>query len=127
MARAARDPAIRAAKLGKLLLRHIGRVVHVHCKDVRREVLDRALESDMSFMDAVLQGIFTVPGDGCIDFPSLLRDLQAHDYAGWLVVEAEQDPRKAHPLTYASMGYRNLHAMALAAGFQVVDSPKDGG
>jgi inosose dehydratase len=102
-----------------LLLRHIGRVVHVHCKDVRREVLDRALESDMSFMDAVLQGIFTVPGDGCIDFPSLLRDLQAHDYAGWLVVEAEQDPRIAHPLTYATMGYDNLLAMARTAGFAV--------
>jgi inosose dehydratase len=73
----------------------------------------------MSFMDAVLQGIFTVPGDGCIDFPSLLRDLHAHDYAGWLVVEAEQDPRIAHPLTYARMGYDNLLAMARAAGLEV--------
>ncbi len=102
-----------------LLRRHIGRAVHVHCKDVRREVLDRAVASDMSFMDAVLQGIFTVPGDGCIDFSSLLRDLRAHDYAGWLVVEAEQDPRVAHPLTYARMGYDNLLAMARAAGFTV--------
>jgi inosose dehydratase len=102
-----------------LLRRHIGRIVHVHCKDVRRAVLDRALEFDMSFMDAVLQGIFTVPGDGCIDFPSLLRDLQAHDYAGWLVVEAEQDPRIAHPLTYARMGYDNLLVMVLAAGLAV--------
>jgi inosose dehydratase len=101
---------------------HIGRVVHVHCKDVRSEVMDRALESDMSFMDAVLQGIFTVPGDGCIGFPSLLRDLQAHDYVGWLVVEGEQDPRIAHPLTYARMGYDNLLAMARAAGFAVANA-----
>lgn len=102
-----------------LLSRHIARVVHVHCKDVRRDVLDRALSKDMTFMDAVLEGIFTVPGDGCIAFPPLLRTLRDADYAGWLVVEAEQDPRKAHPLTYARLGYGNLHAMAVRAGFEI--------
>ena len=102
-----------------LLARHIGRVVHVHCKDVRRPMLERARAEDMSFKDAFLQGIFTVPGDGCIDYPPLLRALRDHGYAGWLVVEAEQDPAKAHPLTYARMGCRNLDAMARAAGFEV--------
>jgi inosose dehydratase len=100
-----------------VLERHLARVVHVHCKDVRRAVLARALAEDMSFMGAVVEGVFTVPGDGCIDFSPLLRRLRAAGYAGWLVVEAEQDPRKAHPLTYASLGYRNLRAMAIAAGF----------
>jgi len=109
-----------------LLARHIARVVHVHCKDVRRDVLRRALATDSSFMGAVLDGIFTVPGDGCIDYPALLRPLAEHGYAGWLVVEAEQDPRKAHPLTYARMGQRNLGAMAVAAGFLVVDLPDSG-
>ena len=103
-----------------LLARHIRRVVHVHCKDVRRPVLDRMLAEDASFMGAVLEGIFTVPGDGCIAFTPLLRRLREADYAGWLVVEAEQDPRKAHPLTYARLGYRNLHDMAIEAGFNVV-------
>jgi inosose dehydratase len=102
-----------------VLERHLARVVHVHCKDVRRAVLARALAEDMSFMGAVVEGVFTVPGDGCIDFSPLLRRLHAAGYAGWLVVEAEQDPRKAHPLTYASLGYRNLRAMATAAGFAV--------
>ena len=106
-----------------LLQRHIARVVHVHCKDVRRAVLDKALAEDASFMGAVLEGIFTVPGDGCIAFPPLLRCLREAGYAGWLVVEAEQDPRKAHPLTYARMGYRNLHAMAIEAGFEVAAPP----
>ncbi len=100
-----------------LLRRHIARVVHVHCKDLRREVLDRALAEDMSFLDAVLAGVFTVPGDGCIAFAPLLHQLREADYAGWLVVEAEQDPRKAHPLTYARLGYRNLRTMAESAGF----------
>ena len=102
-----------------LLQRHIARVVHVHCKDVRRAVLDKTLAEDASFMGAVLEGLFTVPGDGCIAFPPLLRGLREAGYAGWLVVEAEQDPRKAHPLTYARMDYRNLHAMAIEAGFEV--------
>lgn len=104
-----------------LLKRHITRVVHVHCKDVRRSVLDHALAEDMSFMSAVLEGVFTVPGDGCIAFTPLLRQLQQAGYAGWLVVEAEQDPRKAIPLTYARLGHRNLRAMATEAGFQVIE------
>ena len=69
--------------------------MHVHCKDVRRAVLDRARADGMSFLDAVLEGIATVPGDGCIDFVPLLQRLAGHGYAGWLVVEFEQDPRKA--------------------------------
>jgi inosose dehydratase len=102
-----------------VLQRHIARVVHVHCKDLRRAVLDRVLAEDMSFLAAVQQGVFTVPGDGCIAFTPLLRRLREAEYAGWLVVEAEQDPRKAHPLTYARLGHSNLRAMAQEAGFEV--------
>ena len=103
----------------RLLARHLARVVHVHCKDVRRPMLERARAEDMSFQDAFLDGIFTVPGDGCVDFPPLLQTLREHGYQGWLVVEAEQDPAKAHPLTYAKMGFENLRRMALAAGFEI--------
>jgi inosose dehydratase len=102
-----------------LLRRHVGRVVHVHCKDARRPVLERARREDMSFMAAVIEGIFTVPGDGFIDYPAILAVLAANSYSGWLVVEAEQDPKKAHPLTYATLGYRNLARMAGEAGFTV--------
>jgi len=106
-----------------LLERHIGRVVHVHCKDVRPQVLAQARAQDMSFMGAVMAGIFTVPGDGAIDYATLLGLLARHGYAGWLVVEAEQDPAKAHPLTYASLGYRNLYRLAREAGFEVDGNP----
>ena len=102
-----------------LLARHIDRVVHFHCKDVRRSVLDRARREDQSFMGAVLDGIFTVPGDGSVDFLALLRPLAERGYAGWLVVEAEQDPAKANPLDYATKGYRSLLATAREAGFAV--------
>ena len=71
-------------------------------------------------MDAVMAGIFTVPGDGFIDYASILKVLADSGYSGWLVVEAEQDPKKANPLTYATMGFRNLSRLAQEAGFTVV-------
>ena len=99
--------------------RHLRRIVHVHCKDIRRDLLNRAIAEDMTFIQAVIEGVFTVPGDGCIAFAPLLRTLREADYSGWLVVEAEQDPRKAHPLTYARLGYRTLRELAEQAGFVV--------
>jgi inosose dehydratase len=77
-----------------LARRHADRIRHVHCKDVRPEVLARVRARDASFLDGVLDGVFTVPGDGCIDFTGVLAKLAAVDYGGWLVVEAEQDPEK---------------------------------
>jgi inosose dehydratase len=103
----------------QLIKTHVKRVVHVHCKDVRKPVFERARAEDMSFMGAVLEGIFTVPGDGSIDYLSILRVLVEANYSGWLVVEAEQDPKKAHPLTYATMGFKNLSRLATEAGFTV--------
>ena len=104
-----------------LIKAHVKRVVHVHCKDVRRSVFERARAEDMSFMGAVMEGIFTVPGDGSIDYPAILSVLAKADYSGWIVVEAEQDPKKANPLTYATMGFKNLSRMAKEAGFTVVN------
>jgi inosose dehydratase len=94
--------------------RHRRRIVHVHCKDVRSVVLARARAEDWSFLDSVLAGVFTVPGDGSVDFASVLKELRG--YVGWLVVEAEQDPQKAHPLTYAVLGAKNLRKAAADAG-----------
>jgi inosose dehydratase len=102
-----------------LLKRHVGRVVHVHCKDTRKDLLARARSTDESFMQAVLDGVFTVPGDGFIDYPTILKMLHDAGYAGWLVCEAEQDPNKAHPLTYAKLGFANLARFALQAGFTI--------
>ena len=96
--------------------KYIGRIVHVHCKDVRKEMLAKAKKENISFLNAVLNGTFTVPGDGMVDYAPVLSVLARADYNGWLVVEAEQDPAKAHPLTYAKMGYRNLRDAAVKAG-----------
>jgi inosose dehydratase len=99
-----------------LVRRHRDRIKHVHCKDVRHEVLARVRADDASFLDAVLDGVFTVPGDGCIDFAGVLAELAAADYDGWLVVEAEQDPAKAPPLAYARLGFAQLSAGAAHTG-----------
>ncbi len=97
-----------------LARRYRQRIAHVHCKDLRPGILAQAKAGDWSFLDAVIAGVFTVPGDGCVDFPAVLHELPG--YAGWLVVEAEQDPAKAHPLTYAKLGYANLRGYARDAG-----------
>ena len=84
------------------------RIIHVHCKDIRKDVLDNSLKNDLSFRGAFLEGAFTVPGDGCIDYKPLFDILKTKNYSGWLVVEAEQDPAKANPFEYAKIGYKYL-------------------
>jgi inosose dehydratase len=79
-------------------------------------VLAEARRRDRSFLDAVVDGVFTVPGDGCVDYRALLGILRESGYSGWLVVEAEQDPVKAHPLTYARMGFAHLQGLVAELG-----------
>tara|TARA_B100000287_G_scaffold261604_1_gene246119 strand:- start:1773 stop:2675 length:903 start_codon:yes stop_codon:yes gene_type:complete len=92
----------------KILNDYNERLLHVHCKDIRKNVLESSLNQDLSFRDAFLSGAFTVPGDGCIDYKPLFEVLKKKNYSGWLVVEAEQDPNKANPLEYAIKGYKYL-------------------
>lgn len=96
--------------------RHASRLAHVHCKDVRPSVLADVRQRDASFLDAVLAGVFTVPGDGVVDYDALLAILRSGHYSGWLVVEAEQDPSTADPATYARLGFRHLSRAAADAG-----------
>lgn len=84
-----------------VLRRHVKRVGHVHLKDMRLPVVRAARENGWSFLQAVRNGAFTVPGDGDVDFDPIFRILEDADYEGWLLVEAEQDPAKADPLEYA--------------------------
>ena len=98
------DPAELASKYG-------ARIGHIHCKDVRPRVLKRSLNDDSSFLSAVLNGVFTVPGDGCVDYKTILSTVNRFGYEGWLVVEAEQDPSVAPPAKYAKMGYDNLQSL----------------
>jgi inosose dehydratase len=95
----------------RALKRHAKRITHVHCKDIRKDKLAQARKQDMSFLDGVLGDVFAVPGDGSIDFAPILKGLAENKYSGWLVVEADQDPAKAHPLTHARIGHDCLRPL----------------
>jgi inosose dehydratase len=94
-----------------VLKKHVARVVHVHCKDVRPQVIAAARNDGWSFLNGVINGTFTVPGDGVIDYDAVLSTLHAAGYQGWLVVEAEQDPAVAPSYQYAKKGYDTLRAI----------------
>ena len=99
-----------------LILRHPGRVVHVHAKDVRGPVFDQVRAGRRSFLDGVLAGMFTAPGDGDLDFAPVMQALAKIGYAGWIVIEAEQDPARADPCVYSRLGLATLRAAAAGAG-----------
>ncbi|MCH4564255.1 myo-inosose-2 dehydratase [Halomonas sp. EGI 63088] len=94
--------------LAGLLARHGQRINHLHLKDIRRDVMARVRREDISFNQGVRDGMFTVPGDGYLDFTPLLDFATSPDYRGWLIVEAEQDPTKAPPREMASTAYRHI-------------------
>ena len=96
--------------------RHPKRIAHVHCKDVRGRVHETARAEGKSFLDGVLAGMFTVPGDGDLDFGAVMKALKRIGYQGWIIVEAEQDPALANPRTYGELGLTTLKLEAAAAG-----------
>ena len=104
----------------KLVNKFSEKLIHVHCKDIREDILDKSLKNDSTFRQAFLDGAFTVPGDGCIDYKPFLKVLKDKNYSGWLVVEAEQDPSKANPFEYAKKGYNYLNKTAKECGFEII-------
>ncbi|WP_373505985.1 myo-inosose-2 dehydratase [Aestuariivirga sp.] len=100
--------------------KHHARIKHVHTKDVRMDVINGLDRTKESFLDAVIKGAFTVPGDGSLDFGAIVKKLAGYGYEGWFVVEAEQDPRKAPPLKMAQIGHKELMRVMTAAGYEVV-------
>lgn len=99
---------------------HHRRIRHVHTKDVRMDVISGLDRSKESFLDAVIKGAFTVPGDGSLDFEAIVKKLAGYGYEGWFVVEAEQDPKRAPPMKMAEIGHKELMRVMTAAGYEVV-------
>lgn len=99
-----------------VIRKHPARIAHVHCKDFRDTTYHQQLDDGASFLDGVLAGMFTVPGDGGIDYNQVMRALADIGYSGWIVIEAEQDPAIAAPKPYAELGLRTLKAAASGAG-----------
>jgi len=95
------------------------RIKHVHFKDIRPDVVADVRSHNRSFLEAVIAGAFTVPGDGCIDFAAVTDALAAMGYKGWIVVEAEQDPRQAPPYAYSKMGYQHIVEICARSGLVI--------
>lgn len=104
-----------------LIREHPQRVAHVHCKDVRTQVFRNIKTAGGSFLHGVLDGMFTVPGDGDLDFKQAMQALAAIGYSGWIIVEAEQDPASADPRRYGELGLKTLRRQALAAGLRTAE------
>jgi len=85
----------------EMVKKYASRIKHVHLKDIRKEVVQRVKDERLSFLKGVRLGTFTVPGDGCIDFRPIFKELDGIGYEGYMLVEAEQDPAAANPLEYA--------------------------
>ena len=103
----------------RVIKNHGYRINHVHTKDIRADVLAAVDKDRHSFLDCVLDGVFTVPGDGLIDYDPIMAALYDTGYEGWVIIEAEQDPAKANPLVYAKMGHEALCSALGKAGYQV--------
>lgn len=103
----------------RVIENHHARISHVHTKDVRRSVIDGLNRTRESFLDAVVKGAFTVPGDGDLDFEAIVKKLAGYGYEGWFVVEAEQDPKVSPPLEMAKIGHKELLRVMDAAGYSV--------
>jgi inosose dehydratase len=88
----------------------VARIGHVHLKDIRKAKMEQAIREGFKFRKAVLENCFTVPGDGCVDYPAIFNILDATGYEGWLLVEAEQNPAKANPFEYALKARQYIHS-----------------
>ena len=98
-----------------LIRDHPLRVAHVHCKDIRSPVFKQVKSEGKSFLSGVISGMFTVPGDGDLEFAGVMQALAKIGYAGWIIVEAEQDPAVANPRVFAALGLKTLRREASAA------------
>jgi len=107
------------ANYENILKKYISKINHIHCKDIRSNILENSLKHDLSFRNSFLDGVFTVPGDGCIDYKPLLKILKNNNYDKWLVIEAEQDPKKANPLKYAKIGNKYLTSIINGVGYKI--------
>ena len=107
------------ANYERVLKNYISKINHVHCKDIRQNILRNSLKNDLSFRESFLDGVFTVPGDGCIDYEPLFEILYQNNYDKWLIIEAEQDPKKANPLEYAKIGFTYLLSTLKNVGYEL--------
>ncbi|AZN42775.1 myo-inosose-2 dehydratase [Paenibacillus albus] len=101
-----------------VLQKHYDRVAYVHLKDIRPEVLAEARDEKSDFITCIRKGVFTVPGDGCIDFAPIINELVSRNYEGWALLEGEQDPHLHPAYDYAARALQYLDSLIAEEGEQ---------
>lgn len=66
-----------------------GRVVHVHLKDVDSAAAERVRSGEVTFRQAVIDGMFVPLGRGAVDITGVIRRLEGARYSGWYVLEQD--------------------------------------
>ncbi|WP_261303711.1 myo-inosose-2 dehydratase [Paenibacillus andongensis] len=94
-----------------VLRKHEKRIAYIHLKDIRQAVLDEARAEQVDFVTCIRKGVFTVPGDGCIDFAPIFEELLTQGYAGWAMLEGEQDPAAHNPYEYAKQALHYIESL----------------
>lgn len=94
-----------------VLRKHYDRIAYIHLKDIRQAVLDEARAEQVDFVTCIRKGVFTVPGDGCLDFAPIFKELMAREYTGWAMLEGEQDPSTHNPYEYANNALNYIHSL----------------
>ena len=112
--------AMAGGDLQRVIVNHHARISHIHTKDIRKSVLQKLERQKESFLDAVIKGVFTVPGDGDLDFDKVVKLLASFGYQGWFVVEAEQNPIINPPFEMAKIGYQKLFDTLMSSGYQLI-------
>ncbi|SDQ22199.1 inosose dehydratase [Actinopolyspora saharensis] len=96
----------------RTLDKYVKQVTHLHVKNIRPAVVDKVRKERTGFEFAIIEGLFTVPGDGGLEFEPIFRTLREHDYRGWIVVEAEQNPGTADPYLYSRLSREYIRDVA---------------
>lgn len=96
----------------QLLEKYYDRIKYIHLKDIRQDILDKARTEKYSIRQCIKNGLFTVPGDGCLDFHSIFNALIEKGYSNWALIEGEQDPLKCNPYVYAKKSKAFIESIA---------------
>ncbi len=103
------DPALLAAALD----RFGRRIWYIHLKDCHRAVAAQARRDGGDYFQAVRDGVFCELGQGCVDFPAVVKWLEQHDYDGWAVVEQDVLPGMGTPCQSARRNRRYLLSLGI--------------
>ena len=89
------------------------RVWYMHFKDCHPAVAAAAREQGWDYFEALRQGVFCELGQGCVDFPAVLRWLKAARYEGYMLVEQDVLPGMGAPKESARRNRDYLRALGL--------------